>query len=114
MEPKKAPIHDTAPLCMEVIACLRECFEDLESGDSARVARWLADPYFSREPEITQEVADRLVAALDKRLDREIDEFPSYHERRSGANAYTQFHRLPPSARLGLAQRLARIADSFE
>jgi hypothetical protein len=114
MQAKKSPITFGSPLCTEIIGCLRECFEDLDSGDPTRIARWTADPYFQREPDITQEDADRLIEALDKRLDREIDGYPAYHKRRSGANAYTEFHRLPPSARLGLAQRLARIADSFD
>lgn len=117
----KAPRHHGSPLCTEIIECFRECFEDLDSGDPARIARWHADPYFSRvpypdgspRPDITTEDADRLIEAVDKRLNKEIDNFPSYHERQSGANAYTEFHRLPPSARLGLAQRLARIADKY-
>lgn len=111
---KTSPTHHGSPLCTAIIDCLRACFEDLESGDPARLAGWHADPYFEREPAITQEDADRLIAALDTRLNKEIDQFDSYHLRRSGANAYTALWRLPPSARLGLAQRLARIADSFE
>lgn len=114
METKKSLVNNESPICVEIIACLHECFEDLESGDPARIAGWNSDPYFEREPAITQEDADRLIAALDKRLDVEIEKYPIYHANLSGANAYTALHRLPPSARLGLAQRLARICDRFE
>lgn len=114
MKAKQSPINFGSPLCTEIVGCLRECFEDLESSDPVRIARWTADPYFSRDPDITPADADRLIEALDKRLDKEIDGYPMFHKRRSGANAYTQFWRLPPSARLGLTQRLARIADSYE
>lgn len=114
MKAKKASTSHDAPLGIEMIACLQECFEDLESGDPARLTRWMADPYFQRDPDITPADADRLIEELDKRLNKEIDQFPQYHERRSGANAYTELHRLPPSARLGLAQRLARVADKYD
>lgn len=114
MQAKQSPITHGSPLCTAIIDCLQACFEDLNSGDPARLARWSADPYFERKPDITPADADRLIEALDTRLDKEIDQFPDYHKRRSGASTYTAFWRLPPSARLGLAQRLARIADSFE
>lgn len=114
MKAKTSPITFGSPLCTEIIGCLQECFEDLESGDPARRARWNADPYFEREPAITQADADRLIEKLDARLNREIDQFPDYHKRRSGGNAYTEFHRLSKSEALGLAQRLARICDKFE
>lgn len=114
MKAKTAPTSHGSPLCTEIIGCLQECFEDMDSGDPARIARWHADPYFDRDPAIDQADADRLIEALDTRLNKEIDQYASYHHRRSGANAYTDFNRLPPSARLGLAQRLARIADKFE
>lgn len=114
MKAKSAPTAHDSPLGIEMIACLQECFLDLESGDPARIARWAADPYFDRDPAITQADADRLIEALDARLNKEIDQFPEYHERRSGANAYTDFWRLAPSQRLGLAQRLARVDDRYE
>lgn len=117
-----APHHHGSPLCAEIIGCLAECFADLESGDPARIARWNASPYFERipykdgspRPDITTEDADRLIAAIDARLNKEVDQFFEYHHRRSGANAHTDLNRLQTSQRLGLAQRLARIADVYE
>lgn len=114
MNAKKSPTGVADPLCIEITACLQEAFTDLESGDPARIARWYPDPYYERTPDITQADADRLIAALDQEYAQEIDGYPEYHKRRSGANAKPDWYRLPGPARLGLAQRLARIADSFE
>lgn len=113
MKRPNAPIHYGSPLNTAVIACLQECFADLEAGDPVRLARWHADPYFDRTPPITPADADRLIETLDARMDQEIDRFPDYHKRRSGANAKPAWHRLPPAARLGLAQRLARVVEGF-
>lgn len=113
MKTKTSLTTKDSPICVEMIACLQECLDDLESGDSSRIARWNPDPYTERVPPLTQDIADKMVAGLDQEFNIEIDQFSAYHERRSGANAHTEWFRLPPSARLGLAQRLARIADAY-
>lgn len=100
----------------ELTACLQECFLDLNSGDPARLARWNADPFWEPggdRPAPTMEDADRMIAALDAEYAVEIEKFPEFHVRRSGANATPDWFRLQPSQRLGLTQRLARIAEKY-
>ena len=113
MQAKMSPTTFGSPLTTEMIACLEACFQDLEAGQSER---WNADPYFSRGDGLaspTVEDADRLIAALDEEFDSEINQFPAFHIRRSGATAGARWYRLPESARLGLAQRLCAIADKY-
>lgn len=100
----------------ELTACLQECFKDMDSGDPSRLARWNPDPFWTPggdRPTPSQEDADRMIAALDYEYAIEIDSFPDYHIRRSGANAKPDWRRLEPSQRLGLTQRLARIAEQY-
>ena len=114
MEPKKAPVHFGSPLCTEVIACLEEAFQLLESGQADRLN---ADPYFERagsKPPFTDAEVDRLIDALDEEFGSEIDRFPDYHKRRSGATRKTDWYRLTPSQRRGLANRLDAIIARYE
>ena len=114
MEPKKSPVHFGSPLCSEVIACLEEAFQLLESGQADRLN---ADPYYERaggKPPFTDADVDRLIEALDEEFGSEIDRFPDYHKRRSGATRKTDWYRLTPSQRRGLANRLDAIIARYE
>ena len=65
----------------------------LESG---QVDRLNADLYYERpggKPPFTNAAIDRLIEALDEEFGSEIDRFPEYHKRRSGAPRKTDWYR---------------------
>jgi hypothetical protein len=114
MEPKKSPVHFGSPLCTEVIACLEEAFQLLETDQAERLN---ADPYYERSkgrPPLTDADVDRMIEALDEEFGSEIDRFPDYHKRRSGATRKTDWFRLTPSQRRGLANRVDAIIARYE
>ena len=114
MEAKKSPVHYGSPLCNDVIAVLQDAYDLLESGEAHRLN---ADPYYERphgRPPFTDADVDRLIDALDEEFGSEIDRFPDYHKRRSGATRKTDWYRLTPSQRRGLANRLDRIIAQYE
>lgn len=114
MEPKKSPVHFGSPLCSEVIACLEECFQLLETGQAERLN---ADPYYERpqgRPPMTDSDVDRLIEALDEEFGSEIERFPDYHKRRSGSTRKPDWSRLTTSQRRGLANRVDAIIARYE
>lgn len=95
---------------LDVIEYLQECLDAHERGDNI-----LADPfYIPKSGSLTDEQVDRVITALDEEFDKEIDGFPTYHERRSGANAKTDWHRLNASNRRALVEGLMRINEDWD
>ncbi|SRR5581483_1757284 len=82
---------------------LQDCFEKLESGTEQAILR---DPLAIRDPALTDEEVDKVIAALDAEYDHEMEYSYSYHRTRSGATLKTEFHRLGPDARRAMVEGL--------
>jgi len=96
---------------LDMIDYLQFCFEKLEAGLESEIT---IDPWY--EPEsgpLTDEKVNEVVEAIDKEFNHEIDNFPSYHYRRSGANAKPEFHRMGPAARRAMVEGLLRIKEEW-
>jgi hypothetical protein len=94
---------------LDVIEYLQDCFEKLEAGQEDLI---LSDPFYvPHDGPLSDEKIDRLIAAIDEEHDKEINSFPDYHRRRSGANAKPEWHRLSPRARRAVAEGCMRILE---
>jgi len=97
------------PYTLDIVDYLQECFEKMEAGQEDLI---LADPFYvPASGPLSDEKVDRLISALDEEFGKEIDSFPGYHERRSGANAKTDWFRLSPRARRAMAEGCMRIIE---
>lgn len=98
----------------EVTAFLREVFDALEAGQAGHL---IPDPFHQR-PEgrapLTDEQVDDLITLLDAEYDHEMKSYAAHHLNRSGAEARTEMHRLPPLARRYLAETVDEIVARHE
>lgn len=91
---------------------MQECFEKLEGGHEQDI---LSDPFYTpRTGALDAERVDQLIAELDREFALEIDQFPDYHDRRSGANAKPEWSRMGPTARRAMAEGFCRILEAWD
>jgi len=99
-------------LSLDIIDYLQDCYEKLEAGQEQLI---LSDPFYvPHDGPLSDAKVDALIAAIDGKFHHEITNFPTYHERRSGANAEPEFARLGPTARRAMAEGLTRILDEWD
>ena len=98
----------------EVTTFMGEVFRALEAGQADTLQ---PDPFYVRadgRPPLTDEQVDDLIVLLDQEYDNEMERFASHHLSRSGAEARTEMHRLPPAARRYLAEGVDEIVLRHE
>lgn len=98
-----------SPFTQDCTEWLQHCFECLERGEDI-----LSDPFYQPRRAISDASVDNLIQALDEEFDKEMDGFPAYHFRRSGANKKTEWHRLSARNRRALVEGLHRILEEHE
>lgn len=97
---------------LDIIEYMQYCYERMDSGRENEI---IGDPWYTpRRGPISEETVDKLIEEMDHEFSKEIDGFPSYHFRRSGANATPDFRRLGPTARRAMAEGLLRIIEEWD
>jgi len=97
------------PWTLDCIEWLQSCLDTHERGEDI-----LSDPFYQPRRQISEESVDNLIDALDEEFNKEVDQFPAYHQRRSGANKRTDWHRLSDRNRRAMVEGLHRILEEHE
>ncbi len=98
-----------SPYHAETTWAVQEVFEAMEAGKADHLT---PDPFYQRadgKPPFSDEDIDRIILAIDEEYDTEMRVYPVHHLNRSGADARTELHRLPPLARRYLVELLDAI-----
>lgn len=91
-----------------VIDWLQVCLDAHEAGESIPT-----DPFYvSTKGVLSDESVDALIAALDEEFNKEMDGYPTYHFRRSGATDRTDWFRLSSPNRRALVEGLQRLVEA--